>query len=120
MPVKFAGHKVKLGDAEFEIPSLSLGQIKRLSGEVALMSRLQPNSPMTPELMETFITVVHAAMSRNYPDVGREWLEDNIDLANVMDVVNAVMNVSGFIRNKNAAVGEQESQLTGTGSTVTS
>lgn len=115
---KFAGTKLTLGGEELEVPPLSLGQIRKLSTEIASMSQLSASSQITPEMMDMFVNVVQQAVSRNYPEKTREWVEECLDLGNMMEVMDAVMNVSGFI--KRAQVGEQASRLTGTGSTPTS
>jgi len=113
----FPGVIVKLGERELEVPPLSLGQIKRLSKEVGTLQVLRPGDAIDPGMLDMFLSVVHAALSRNYTDVTKEWLEDVVDLGNMVEVVNAVMNVSGFVQGVQRTTGEQASRLTGTGST---
>ena len=115
---RFAGRPLTLGGEELEIPPLSLGQIRKLSVEIAAMSQLSASNQITPEVMDMFVNVVHQAISRNYPEKTKDWVEECLDLGNMMEVVDAVMNVSGFI--KRAQAGEQAGRLTGTGSTPTS
>ena len=116
--MKHQGVTLKLGDRELEIPPLSIGQLKRLAKEVSALQELKPGTAINVDMMDMFLNVVHAALSRNYDDVPREWLEDAVDLGNMVDVINAVMNVSGFERRFNEQ-GKPPSQLTGTGSTPT-
>jgi hypothetical protein len=105
------GITIKLNGAEYVIPPLNLGQVKRLLPVLDAMQK-------TTEPMEKFssvVTVTHAALSRNYPEMKIEDVEELIDLGNIKMVLDAVMGVSGLLRGE-ANLG---SVLTGIPSTAT-
>jgi len=93
---RFPGDKVTIGDREFVVPPLTFKQIRNLEPQIKLMGSGDIRPGETQEKFNALITVVHAALSRNYPQLSRDDLEDLIDLSNVLPVVNAVMGVSGF------------------------
>ena len=50
----------------------------------------------TEEEMDAVIDVVHAALTRNYPEFTRESVEEVLDLGNAGDVIKAIMGTSGL------------------------
>jgi hypothetical protein len=46
--------------------------------------------------MEVCIEIIHAAIARNYPEMKKADVEELIDMRNMVPVVQAVMNISGF------------------------
>lgn len=93
MDSKFEGVALKFGEGEFVIPPLNLGQVKRL---IPLIEKMR-NGTDDAEKFDAVVTVAHAALSRNYPDLTIEQVEEMVDLGNLKKVIDAVMGISGFV-----------------------
>lgn len=94
---RFEGEIVNLGGTDYTVPPLSLRQVKRLATQ---LDKLDPDVKGVPaaEQIDATIEVMHAALSRNYPDLTREQLEDLIDLGNMTAIIKAAMRTSGLER----------------------
>ncbi len=79
---------------EWIIPPLSLGALELLQERIG---KLEAGS-VDPENIRTIVDATHAALVRNYPALTREEVASEIDLGNMMDVIAAVMDVSGVRR----------------------
>jgi hypothetical protein len=94
--VKHAGITLVLGGQEYVVPPLSLGAWEQMQERM---------STFTGDLSDkaqvaTAIDAALAALKRNYPSMTREELSDMLDIGNMVDVVGAVMDVSGARRKK--------------------
>ena len=85
------GVKIPMGDHEYEVPPLTLGQLRRLQSRLADLS-----SGDTALVMGAVCEIVQAAMSRNYPNLTVENVEELIDLGNRERVIAAVLGNSGL------------------------
>lgn len=113
------GKNVVLAGQEFEVPPLTFGQLRRLAKEIEILGSARLSASASPEQQDALMKVIHAALSRNYPDLTVEDMDDLIDMGNVLSVVEAVMSVSGFMRVADTAQGGAAGPLTGTPSTPT-
>ena len=95
MTVKYDGTLVVLGGEEMIVPPLNFRSLRLLGSHLESLSRVGADIP-SPDNVESIILILHAAIERNYPEYTREKLEDNLDLANMTEVIAAVMRVSGF------------------------
>jgi hypothetical protein len=85
------GIKIPMGDHEYEVPPLTLGQLRRLQARTADLS-----SGDAGKVMMAICEIVQAAMSRNYPNITVENVEELIDLGNREKVIAAVLGSSGL------------------------
>lgn len=111
----YPGIEMVLGGQAYIIPSLSLGQVRRFQ------SKLQDwSGKIEDQSVDLAITVIHAAISRNHPELTLEAVADLVDLGNMAELMQAVMDVSGLLRK---AGDEKKAAATkasiGTDSTVT-
>lgn len=106
---KHDGITIKLAGEDYVVPPLSLGQVKRLLPNI---EKMQQGSD-TLAKFSSIVAIAHAALSRNYPDLKYEDLEEILDMGNFKTVLDAVMGASGFPRGEAPA----ESIQTGTKST---
>lgn len=92
---RFAGEIVDLGGTDYTVPPLSLGQVRELA---PLIEKLDSETKGIPqaEQIDAMIKVMHAALSRNYPDFTEKDLLDVIDLANMTEMIKATMRTSGL------------------------
>ena len=101
---KYQGVAVTLNDGQpYVIPPLTLRQVRMFQ------DRLQGHGGgIGQESIDLTLDVLHAALSRNYPDITREQLEDVVDVANMVEAFQAVMDVSGLRRKEQEAASAGE------------
>ncbi len=100
--VKILGVKVKIGGEEFVVPPLNLKSLRNMQDRLANFK-----GGFDPASTEIVIDAAHAALLRNYPEITKEWLEENLDVANMQDVMESVMDSSGLKRKaQEASLGE--------------
>lgn len=96
---------VQFGDEEYRVPSLAFLAVKEQGPNIDSLQKIV-GFP-TAEQAEAVVSVVHAAIVRNYPSMQLDQVRDMLDFSNFMPVMDAVMNVSGF---KRAAPGEAQAR----------
>jgi hypothetical protein len=84
------GVTLRIGRRDYVVPPLNLRGVKRVQ---ALAPALNSEGP---ESIDAGIEVIQMAVSRNYPDITREQLEEDIDLGNLEGLVKAVVQIAGF------------------------
>lgn len=89
-----AGSLVNLGGVVYTIPPLSFKQLRSVLPKINLIGSM--SGAPTEEEMDAVIDVVHAALTRNYPEFTRESVEEVLDLGNAGDVIKAIMGTSGL------------------------
>jgi len=88
------GVKVSMSGQEYILPPLTLGTLKRLGGKLNTLANITtvPNE----EQCDVMCEIVHASLTRNYPEVTKETLYEMLDLGNMQVVFQAVLGVSGI------------------------
>jgi hypothetical protein len=99
MSIQFEGVKIALGRQSYVVPALTIKQLRQLGPQLATMRGIQGREP-TDEEIDGMFAVIHAALSRNYPDITVEQLEDVIDMNSLPVVMQAIMGQSGLERVK--------------------
>lgn len=96
MPRLFAGMKVVIGEEEFIVPPLSLGDLR--SGVLVQLKEhdelVANGNPF--EAMQLRGEIILVALKRNYPDFPEQKLWDWLDVSNIRDLWMAVLGNSGF------------------------
>lgn len=93
------GASVRLGTEDYIVPALSLGQLKRNKENLQLVSTI--GNSLTDAQQTAVLTVLQAAIGRNYPEVTVEQLEEWVDLRNMKQVILAVLGQSGLLKDPN-------------------
>lgn len=70
-------------------------QVVISAGEIEALCPATP-APSESQAMEKWVEIIHAAVSRNHPDLSIESLWENLDLCNFPEVVRIVMGRSGY------------------------
>ena len=99
--VKVKGLALDLGGSTFVVPPLSLGALEQLQERLSSFS----GDVADKTQVATAIDAAHAALRRNYPAMTREEVADAIGLDNMIEVMEAVMDVSGLKRKQAEAGG---------------
>lgn len=119
--VKVKGILVPLGDRKLVVPPLNFKALQ------AFKERLQGFEATAQSVssvdMGLVIDVLHSALRRNYPDgspsaVSRDFLEEWVDVGNMMDLMQATMDVGGLVRKEIETKAASADPSTGTSSTA--
>ncbi|MBF0186160.1 MAG: hypothetical protein HQM06_17470 [Magnetococcales bacterium] len=88
------GVTVHFAGSDWVVPALSLGQLKRLMPHFQTLQGGQ----FSIEQIDSALQVIHAALSRNYPQIQMEDVEELVDLVTVPILMEAIMRASGLVR----------------------
>lgn len=113
------GVTVRMGGRDWVVPALTLGQLRKLGPRIDQISA-GPGAAMDGEAIAALVQIVAAALSRNYPDITAEQVEDLLDLGNSQAVLKAVLTGSGLQPREGAVAGEASAVSIGAGSTASS
>jgi hypothetical protein len=86
------GKEIELGGKNYTVPPLNLTMVEHFQDKLIGFT-----GGMDPESVKLVAEVTHAAIIRNYPDMTLEEIKDVLDLGNMVEVFQAVLQVSGFI-----------------------
>ena len=89
------GAKVQMGGKDYVVPALSFRQVKALQDKIGALSG-NMSSMLDPAQMEVIIEIVHASLSRNYPELTIDDVSDLLDMRNAPRVFLSIMGQSGF------------------------
>lgn len=95
MPPEFEGELVKLGKREFIIPSLSVRQAEKLWPDILEMQAGVTIAEF-PKKLGQALPIIHAAMTRNYPDLTLDELKDLVDVRNFARLMKIIAGQSGM------------------------
>lgn len=88
------GINLVLGDGEtYVLAPLTLGAIEDMQDAISSVG-----DDLSPAAVKAIIDVAHSSLKRNYPDMSRNEARELIDIANMMSVFEATMDVSGLKR----------------------
>jgi len=102
---KIKGIEFDFPDGTLILPPLSLGDLELLQERLATLDLSKPDKTN----VGTAIDAAHAALTRNYPEMTRAQVAKLIGLENMIDVLEAVMDVSGLKRKQIEAAKKAES-----------
>ena len=100
------GTKIQLNGTEYVVPALNLNQVQMLRDDVALLNTVDSSDPFSKDRHEAACRIVHAALSRNYPELKLEEMGELMDLRNFSDLYRTVMGASGLVQAEAEKPGE--------------
>src|SRR4029077_1944397 len=92
--VMLPGVTIAMGGRGWQVPPLTLGQLRRLMPKVRQLTEI--GALMGETQITVLVEIVAAAMQRNYPEATVEMVENLLDLGNASAVLNAVLTGSGL------------------------
>lgn len=95
------GKSINLGGQDYVLPPCPLSGLAKLGDRLKLIG-----TGMSEEAIESLTDGIFFSLRRNYPEIKREFVHDNIDLLNIHAVVDAFIAVNGFQKAVEAS-GEQ-------------
>ncbi len=95
---EYEGQLIRIGKREYTVPALSFQQLQKFEDEIAAIENdLQAAIAARKNPLSIFrrqLPIIHAAISRNYPQLKLEDLADQLDLRQSRKVYQAVMGIS--------------------------
>ena len=88
---------LQIGNKHFEVLPLNLKSLKRLAekGYLQKLTTVGSNA-LDAEQLEAVVQTVTIALQRNYPDVTSEFIEENVEVHDIGNVLNTILTASGF------------------------
>lgn len=96
------GRWVTFGEEQLQVPPLAFGAVVTLQDDVEGLKDLANGGRPTPAQMNVVTNIVHSAIARNYPSITQADVAEMIDLGNYMEVLNAVLDIAGFVKGRQA------------------
>ena len=103
------GVVVRIGGQDWIVPPLTFRQLRRLQPAFETLGQIGP--VMSEGQIDAVLQIAEAALSRNYPEITRDEVEELLDLGNARTVLAAIAGASGLKPAGEAAAG---SRSTGT------
>jgi len=101
IPVTIPGATLRLGGRELTLAPTPLGCM-----DVAGIVMQGVKDGNWADYTKALITVIHAGLRRNHPDITPEFVGDNIDFANYKEVLDAFMLANKFTKTEGQPSGE--------------
>lgn len=86
------GTPIKIGRREYVVPALNLKGVRRVQKLLPILEQ-----PSHPEFFDSALEMLVLAISRNYPDITREQLEEDVDLNSLDRLITATLGAFGFV-----------------------
>lgn len=98
------GASVNLGGEDFLLAPLTFAQLRDGSAKdiATIEERVAERAIFSGEYIEAMGRVVHASLSRNYPDMTQERVMALLDLGNARACYKAVLGLSGLLKEPGA------------------
>jgi hypothetical protein len=133
MTTKIKGIPLELGGTVYTLPPASFGTLETLAPRLDAFNAAYSGGggAMAVEHLSTVVDLVHCSLRRNYPELARATVAENLGLEQMQDVVSGCYDVSGLYRKQKEQEAEAAQQAatagastlgesTGTASTLTS
>jgi hypothetical protein len=88
------GVTIRMGAREFVVPPMNLKLMRRLLPKINSLRNL--DASMDGAQMDVMVEIVHSVLTRNYPALTTDEVEDLLDFRNMQPVLTAIMGVSGL------------------------
>jgi hypothetical protein len=105
---RFEGTEMTIAGKKYVIPAMNLKRLKKQRPNIDLLRSMSPGPQMTEEEIGVMVEIIHAALSRNYPDLTVDDVEEMVDLNNIRPISMAVMGASGFVPAGGQKAGSEE------------
>lgn len=97
------GDNINMGGKDWVVPALSFRQLKEHKASINKLG----GGLAGEDQLEDVAVVVHAALSRNYPELTRDAVLDLLDLRNSAVCVASIMGQSGLVAMGEAGAGNR-------------
>jgi hypothetical protein len=100
MTIKIKGVVLNLNGTNYTVPPLNLRSLETMQDALSDFT-----GGIDAKSVSTVVDAAYAALKRNYPDMTRDEVAEIIDVGNMVEVMQAIMDVSGLMRKEQEAQG---------------
>lgn len=93
---KYEGETVNIGGIDYVVPGLTVKQARALWPKIVSLNKGITEENVTEKYADA-VAIIHAGLSRNYPDITFEQAEELVDMRNLAKLVLIVSGRSGLI-----------------------
>lgn len=112
---KHEGIRITIAGTELVVPPLNLRALRKLGADGHLQHLTDISGALLSAAQtDAFAATIAAAVGRNYPDLGVDWVLDNVELEDIVPLLTLILNSSGF-REQSGPKAESPSSTTATG-----
>lgn len=98
---RYEGTPVTVGDKTYIVPPLSLGKMRKYLPMIKQLTSGVELDALNDEHFEMSSDIVFSSLKRNYPDLSKEFMEEEIlNIDNLKEFIEAVCSASGLVRGK--------------------
>lgn len=113
----YSGTKIKIGDKDYVMPYISLGQLRN-----GTLAKLNEHDQLIEQGKFFELTIIRGevlleTLRRNYPDFPEDEFNDHFDMGNITPIWLTVLGGSGFVSGEETAAVENSSSGTSNPST---
>jgi hypothetical protein len=94
--IKVKGISINLVGTDYVVPPIALGNLEALQDRIAAFT----GDVTDTKQVSTVIDTAFASLVRNYPEMTREQVGQLVDVGNMIEVFEAVTDVSGLKRKR--------------------
>lgn len=91
---------VPMGDLQYKVAPLNFKALREMAPLLTVLQGVERGSMPTAEQIDALVSVAHASIKRNYPDITKAEVADALDFSNFSPVLGAVMGSSGLDKAK--------------------
>ena len=99
---RYEGKSIRMDGRDWIVPPMNLKLVRKVQ---PMARRIAELGGAGDEAIDLMIQVIQLAMSRNYPAITLDYVEELVDMVTLFQVFEAVMNVSGFEHRENTPGG---------------
>lgn len=99
----YEGQAITIAGKEWIVPPLNFARLKKLEEDLKLLGDLATVKNMafpTLQVRDAMTRIVHTAMTRNYPDLTTDEVEEMLDFSILMRLIEIVFGVSGLSKER--------------------
>jgi len=91
------GEVLKIGEQEFTVPAINFKGVKKIEKLLKkLMEIPAVGGILTVDQIDVMTEIVLVGLSRNYPDLTKQQLEEILDMNNIQTVIEAITGQAGL------------------------
>ena len=95
VPGMIPGTRMNLGGEWYVLPPLNLRQCEEFGDLIATLGEASTR-PLNEQL-KMALPLIHASLTRNYPDITADQVRELIDFGNFTEAAKAVVSSSGYV-----------------------
>jgi hypothetical protein len=100
------GAEIQFGRKKLIVPPLTFGLLRKLEPQLELLNSADKTTTIADQkYIDAMFDIIHAALQRNYPNMARSEIEENLDLGNVRTIMSAITVRSGLTSSGEATPG---------------